>query len=355
MDAAGSVGRWSPERAAAWQTDFGWLIGCNYTPAYAANQIELWSPGLFDAAAIARELADARGLGFNVLRVYLHDLAYAADPAGTLDRLDRFLKIAAGNGLGVMPVIFDSVWHPHPAAGPQAPPRPGVHNSGWVQSPGVAILHAPERFAALEGYVRALLGRFGQDPRILLWDLWNEPDNANPQAYGALDLGEAKSEIVRPLLAQVFAWARAMQPLRPLTSGLWIGDWAEAALTPLRRLQVECSDVVTFHCYGDAAEMVARIASLRRLGRPLVCTEYMARPMGSTFASILPLLSAEGVGAISWGLHRGRTQTHLAWGTWDAPCTGEPDVWFHDILWPDGRPYRTDEVELIRQVARRLG
>lgn len=344
-------GRWTTERAADWRARFGWLVGCNYTPAYAANQIELWSADLFDAAAIARELADARALGFNVLRVYLHDLAFAADPAGLLDRLERFLAIAAGHRLGVVPVIFDSVWHPFPQPGPQAPPRPGVHNAGWVQSPGIAVLRDPARFAALEGYVHALLARFGRDPRIVLWDLWNEPDNANPQAYGALDLGEGKGELVRPLLARVFAWARAMQPTQPLTSGLWAGSWDAASLTPLQQLQLEASDIPSFHCYGDARAMAARVASLRSLARPLLCTEYMARPMGSTFAEVLPLLAAEGVGAISWGLHRGRTQTHLAWDTWSVPCAGEPAAWFHDILWPDGRPYRPDEAALIRRIA----
>jgi hypothetical protein len=343
--------RWSLERAADWQARVGWLVGCNYTPAYAANQIEFWSGEMFDASTIARELGDAQALGFNALRVYLHDLAYAADPPGLLDRLDCFLELAATRGLGVMPVIFDSVWHPLPQAGPQPEPKRGVHNAGWVQSPGVAVLRDASRFALREPYVRALLERFGRDPRILFWDLWNEPDNANPQAYGALDLGPAKSELVRPLLDLAFQWARAAEPAQPLTSGLWAGAWEEASLTPLQRLQLERSDVLTFHCYDGAAAMAARIASSRRFGRPLVCSEYMARPRGSTFAAILPLLAAESVGAISWGLHRGRTQTHLAWDTWDAPCTTEPDVWFHDILWPDGRPYRQEEAELIRKVA----
>ncbi len=344
--------RWSQERAADWQARVGWLVGCNYTPTYAANQIELWSREMFDEGAIARELGDAQALGFNVLRVYLHDLAYAADPQGLLDRLDRFLEMAAARGLGVVPVIFDSVWHPLPQAGPQPEPNRGVHNAGWVQSPGVPVLRDGSRFAALEPYVRALIERFGHDPRILLWDLWNEPDNANPQAYGALDLGTAKSELVRPLLDSVFAWARAAGATQPLTSGLWAGAWDEGSLTPLQRLQLERSDVVTFHCYDDGAAIAERIASLRRFGRPLVCTEYMARPRGSTFAAILPLLAREDVGAISWGLHRGRTQTHLAWDTWDVPCMTEPDVWFHDILWPDGRPYRQEEADLIRHAAR---
>lgn len=351
MSESEPLGAWPPDRAWEWRRRVGWMIGCNYVPAYACNQIELWSAATFDAAAIDRELADAAALGFNALRVYLHDLVFAQDPAGLLDRIDIFLGLAAHHGLGIIPVIFDSVWHPFPHSGRQREPEPGVHNAGWVQSPGIPALQDARRFAALEGYVRGLIGRFRQDQRILAWDLWNEPDNSNDQAYGPRDLGAAKGEIVRPLLDRVFDWARSAEPLQPLTCGLWSGPWAEASLTPLQRLQLGRSDVVSFHCYDDAAAMAERIAVLQRLGRPLLCTEYMARPRGSTLADILPLLAREGVGALSWGLHRGRTQTHLAWDTWRAPCLEEPDVWFHEILWPDGRPYRPDEVELIRQLA----
>jgi hypothetical protein len=344
--------RWTVEQAARWRRQVGWLIGCNYLPAYAANQIEMWSAASFDATAIDRELADAASLGFNALRIYLHDLVFAEDPSGFFARFDRLLGLAAGRKLSIIPVIFDSVWDPNPQAGGQPEPRRGVHNAGWVQSPGVAVLREATRFAALEVYVRTVVGRFRDDPRIALWDLWNEPDNPNTNSYGAQDLGAAKGAIVEPLLEQTFRWARAEAPGQPLTSGLWAGDWDEAALTTLQQAQIDHSDIITFHCYEAADAMTGRIAELERFGRPLVCTEYMARTQGSTFAAMLPLLHREGVGAISWGLHRGRSQTHLSWDTWARPCPGEPEVWFHDILWPDGRPYRQDEVDLIRAVAR---
>ena len=237
-------------------------------------------------------------------------------------------------------------------AGRQPEPREGVHNAGWVQSPGVATLREPARFAALADYVRNVVGRFRDDERIALWDVWNEPDNPNTSAYGAQDLGPGKAAAVAPLLDLAFDWARGAAPTQPLTSGLWTGRCEEASLTPVQRLQLERSDVVSFHCYEGPEAMTQCIAELRRIGRPIVCTEYMARTQGSTFAAILPLLAREGVGAISWGLHCGRTQTHLAWDTWAAPCPGEPETWFHDILWPDGRPYRAEEVELIRTIAR---
>jgi Cellulase (glycosyl hydrolase family 5) len=350
-DRAERSARWTAAQAADWQDQVGWLVGCNYVPAYASNQIEMWSADTFDAAAIDRELADAARLGFNALRVYLHDLAFAADPSGFLERVELFLGLAARHGLRVIAVIFDSVWDPSPQVGRQRAPLPGVHNSGWVQSPGVAVLREPARFAALEAYVRAVVARFREDKRIVLWDLWNEPDNPNTNSYGPYDLGTAKAGIVEPLLDLTFTWARAGGPAQPLTSGVWAGCSSGAKLGSLQRLQLDRSDVVSFHCYEGPDVMAKRISEFGRFGRPLVCTEYMARSQGSTFEAILPLLRDEGTSAISWGLHRGRTQTHLAWDTWARPCLEEPDVWFHDILWPDGRPYRQEEADLIRRLA----
>src|SRR5687767_4178490 len=67
-------GRWSVDRARAWERETGWLVGANYAPAYAVNQLEMWQAETFDARAIERELRWASELGFNSLRVFLHDL-----------------------------------------------------------------------------------------------------------------------------------------------------------------------------------------------------------------------------------------------------------------------------------------
>ncbi len=136
-------GPWPLERAAAWSREHPWLVGCNYIPSTAINQLEMWQADTFDPATIDRELGWAEGLGFNSVRVFLHDLLWEQDAPGFLGRMDRFLEIADRHRIGVVFVVFDAVWDPIPQLGEQRAPKPGLHNSGWVQSPGKRILSDP--------------------------------------------------------------------------------------------------------------------------------------------------------------------------------------------------------------------
>jgi hypothetical protein len=342
--------RWSAEKANAWYQKTGWLVGCNYAPAYAINQLEMWQKETFDLAAIDRELALAESLGFNSLRVYLHDLLWKQDSRGFSQRIDQFLRVADRHKIGVMFVLFDSVWDPHPQLGPQREPTPHLHNSGWMQSPGAAILRNPERFEELKGYVQGLLRRFGKDRRIHAWDLWNEPDNNNGDSYRAWEHPD-KGPLVTPLLKKVFDWAKEANPDQPLTSAVWLGDWsAPEKLKPWERVQIDESDVISYHNYGPLADQKVRVEWLKRWGRPLICTEYMARPMGSTFQAVLPYLRQENVSAYNWGFVSGKSQTIYPWDSWKRWYTAEPPIWFHDIFRPDGTPYREEEVRAIRAV-----
>jgi hypothetical protein len=341
--------QWSPEKAARWSAANGWTVGSNYTPASASNSIEMWREETFDPARIDRELGWAASLGMKSMRVFLHDLAWEEDPRGFIERLDVFLNIADHHGIQTMIVFFDSVWNPEPEAGPQSGPRRGVHNSRWVQSPGLRALMDPSEYPRLETYVKSVVDAFADDPRIHSWDVWNEPDNLN---IGSYDDPEEKLEYVERLLPEVFRWIRAMDPIQPLTSGVWKGNWtSDGTLTPIERLQLDLSDVISFHHYGVPEDFERRIRDLSRYGRPIFCTEYMARPLGSEFATILPVARDYGVGAYNWGFVAGRTQTYFPWDSWEKPYRDrEPPVWFHDIFYSDGTPYRVEETEFIRKI-----
>ncbi|MBL9134884.1 MAG: cellulase family glycosylhydrolase [Verrucomicrobiales bacterium] len=348
--AAELPGRWPADKANAWLDRTGWLVGCNYAPAYAINQLEMWQPDTFDPAAIDRELALAEGLGFNSLRVFLHDLAWRSDPKGFLRRVDQFLDIAKRHRIGVVLVLFDAVWDPFPKAGPQRAPRPHVHNSGWIQSPGAEILGDAARHDELKPYVQAVLKKFRRDKRIQAWDLFNEPDNPNTSAYGSVEL-KNKAEMALRLLEKTWTWAREVRPSQPLTSGVWVGQWADPAqLNAMERFQLENSDVISFHNYSKLEDLQACVRNLRRYGRPLLCTEYMARPAGSTFEPHLGWMKSEKVAAHNWGFVAGKTQTQYPWDSWKSTYTAEPPVWFHEIFRADGSPYRPEEVRYIRQV-----
>lgn len=340
---------WSVERAAAWHEGRGWRVGCNFVPSSASNQLEMWQEATFDPETLQRELDLAQSLGWTSLRVFLHDLAWRQDPEGFYGRVETLLDAAERRGIAVLPVLFDGVWNPHPKPGPQPEPRHRVHNSGWVQSPGAAVLADPARHDALEPYVTGVLARFRDDPRIDGWDLFNEPDSPNP-AYHRQEIAD-KSARAFALLSKAFGWARAVDPTQPLTVGVWQGDWDDPTrLSDVARLSLDSSDVISFHCYGDLADLRARVAALRRYGRPLLCTEFMARTMGSTFDPHLGWMKQHGVGAYCWGFVAGRIQTQYGWDSWFRAYDAEPEPWFHDVLRPDGSPYDPEEVAYIRSL-----
>ena len=343
--------RWSEERAKEWYAAQPWLVGANYIPANAINELEMWQADTFDPKRIDLELGWAESIGMNTMRVFLHDLPWQQDSAGFRKRIDAFLQIAAKHHVKPLFVLFDSCWDPEPHLGKQHAPTPGVHNSGWVQSPGAKALQDPSQYPRLEAYVKGVVGAFANDDRVLGWDVWNEPDNGNGSSYPKLE-PKNKNDLVLALLPQAFAWARAAHPTQPLTSGVWKDDWSvHEKLGPGAKIQLALSDVVSFHNYDKAEEFERRILSLQQYHRPIICTEYMARGNGSTFQGSLPVAKKYNVGAINWGLVAGKTQTYLPWDSWQHPYTDrEPAIWFHEVFRTDGQPYSADEVTLIKRL-----
>jgi len=346
--------RWTEERANEWYAQQPWLVGANFVPSDAVNELEMWQADSFDSKEIDRELGWAQGIGMNTMRVFLHNLVWEEDPDGFKRRIDQFLAISERHKIRPIFVLFDSCWDPYPKRGAQRPPIPGVHNSGWVQAPGRLMLADPQQYPRLKEYVQGIVGAFAKDDRVLAWDIWNEPDNDNGSSYGKIELPN-KTEIVLRLLPQAFAWARDMHPIQPLTSGIWIGDWSSLeTMSPMARLQIEQSDVISFHNYSWPEDFEKRVHELDQFHRPLLCTEYMARGAGSTFDTILPIAKRDRVAAINWGLVKGKSQTYLPWDSWQRPYVlQEPTLWFHDVFYEDGRPYREREVELIRNLTQR--
>ncbi|HUI73394.1 MAG TPA: cellulase family glycosylhydrolase [Candidatus Acidoferrum sp.] len=350
--AQGQTERWTETKAKDWYAQQPWLVGSNYIPKSAINQLEMWQEATFDPEEIDKELGWAEGMGMNTMRVFLHDLLWKQDPEGLKKRINEFLTIAAKHHIRPIFVLFDSCWDPYPHLGPQHPPIPGVHNSGWVQSPGAVALEDEKQYPRLKAYVVGVVEAFAKDDRILAWDVWNEPGADNAGSYGKEELKD-KRERVTALLPQAFEWAREAKPTQPLTSGVCCVDTSPdgANLDGIQKIQLRESDVVTFHNYSWPEYFRREIGWLRKYNRPVICTEYMARAVGSTFDMILPIAKEEHVGAINWGFVAGKTQTYYPWESWEHPyILDQPPVWFHDILHADGTPYRKAEVELIRRL-----
>ena len=344
--------RWSEDQANTWYAKQPWLVGANFIPSNAINQLEMFQAETFDPALNDKELGMAESIGMNTMRVFLHDQLWTQNPQAFKQRLDAFLAIAAKHHIKPLLVLFDSCWETDPHLGPQHPPIPGIHNSGWVQSPGKEHLLDPAYETQLKAFVQGVVGAFAKDDRILGWDIWNEPDNRG----GDVEQDEsAKVKRVDELLPRAFAWARSAHPTQPLTSGVWVGDWSNPDKeSPTTKIQLAESDIISFHNYDWPEVFEARIQSLLPLHRPLICTEYMARGNGSTFDTILPLAKRYHVAAINWGFVAGKTQTYLPWDSWQKPYVLiPPTIWFHEVFRQDDTPYRQTEVDLIRSLTGR--
>ena len=337
--------RWSIQKANEWYAHQPWLIGCNFIPSNAINQLEMWQADTFDPTTIDRELSWAAGIGFNTIRTFLHDLAWEADARGFKYRINHFLEIASRHGIRPILVIFDDCWNPNPAIGSQPMPKPGIHNSGWVQSPGLDVVNRDaSSWGRLEQYVRDIIGSFANDERILLWDLYNEPGNS----------GNGEKSL--PLVKSVFEWAWAANPSQPLSVGVWFDN------KELNEFQLAASDIITFHNYSPEVDLQRQLIELETHVRPVICTEWMARTCGSLVSTHLPVFAEKKVGCINWGLVAGKTNTIHQWQVLQdllnaTPSSmdlgAEPNIWFHDLFSADGTPYDRTEIELFKKYTRR--
>lgn len=343
---------WTKAQANSWYEAQPWMAGANYNPRNAINQFEMWQADTFDPATIDQELGWAAGLGMNTMRVYLHNMLWEEDAAGLKQRMDQFLTIAAKHNIRIMFVLFDSCWDPNPVSGPQRPPIPGVHNSGWMQAPGAARLADKSQYNKLESYVKDVVGHFAGDKRIVAWDVWNEPNN-DGGGGGSYKPTPNKTKLVAGLLGQVFDWAYSVDPTQPLTSGLWIGEtWdKQSSLDAVEKIQVARSEVMSFHDYNWPEQFERRAMQMLSYGRPVLCTEYMARGNGSTFDGSMPIGKRLNIAMINWGFVDGKSQTRMPWDSWKKPYTyEEPTIWFHDVFRADGKPYRQAEADLIKRL-----
>jgi len=330
--------RWSEQKATQWYASQGWPIGINYVSSNAVNQFEMWQDETFDGNLIDRELSLAEGLGFNAVRIFLHDMLWEKDPTWFKNRISEFLEICDRHGMKAIVTFFtNGGTFDRPVLGKQPDPIQGLHNSRWIQSPGAQNVNNPDAWPRLEKYVKDVMTEFKDDDRVLYWCLYNEPENFK---------GSANS---MPLLREVFKWGREVNPSQPLTSPIWLRPGYKGTKTALDIVSFlgENCDIMTFHCYYGHEEMQLFIDMLKRFGRPMICQEYMGRPQ-STFEDVLPILKKENVGAISWGLVKGKCNFHLQWGSREGDP--ESDVWFHDIFNQDGTPYSEEEIAFIRSI-----
>ena len=350
---------WSVEKANAWYAEHDWMIGANFSPSTAINQLEFWQEESYDPETIDRELGYAHDIGMNVMRVYLHYLVWVKNPTKMKDRIEDFLSICKKHDIKIMFVFFDDCWgnncaphHPgigEPILGKQPEPVFGTHNSGWVENPGAEVVDDKALFPVLKAFVQDIMIHFRSHEQVLMWDLYNEPGN---NMYNADNEELPKEEQIKilmrtyPLLTESMKWAREANVEQPITVGLW--QWNED-FEIFNEFQAANSDIITFHDYNSIENFKEeRLPNLLSYGRPLICTEYVARTRGNTFETHLPTFKEYNIGAINWGLVKGKTNTVFQWDS--LYTTDDPDLWFHDIFRKDGTPFDQKEIDLIKSL-----
>jgi len=360
--------RWTPARAQEWYAGQAWPCGFNFLPSTAVNFVEMWDAETFDETTIERELGWARDAGFNTVRTNLPFILWRQSPRDLIDRASRFLEIAEAQGLKTVYCFFDDCGFSgdETTLGPQRDPISGVHNSRAVASPGRSVVMDRTMWPLLKDYVVDVLSEFLHDPRILFWDLYNEPGNKMVfDESGGNSFSDALVPASFELMVELFGWARDVGPVHPITVGGWripapwekVNDDSNVLYNnAIDQSAFALSDIITFHAYCGVTRMKQVLALLEKYDRPLMCTEWMARSAGSRIEELLPMFNEKRIGAWQWGLVRGRTQTHIPWPGLKQllPDYDESsDEWFHDLFEADGAPHSQAEIDLILALSKR--
>jgi hypothetical protein len=319
-------GKWSTEKAWKWYGSNPWICGFNYIPSNAINYTAMWDKTNFSPETIDRELALAEKTGFNAVRVVLQFIVWEDDPAYFREAFSQFLSICNNHKMKVIPALFDDCvfgTNVDPSLGKQPEPFEGWYAWAWSPSPGHSMVSDTTTYYRLEKYVKDVIGSFKNSASVLFWDLYNEPAD--------------KSLI---LVRRVFKWVRQVNPSQPLSICMF-------GMQDLHGTISENSDIVTFHNYSPKEEVEKNIEALKKTGRPIICTEWLNRPLGSTVEGILPLFFEENIGCLHWGLVNGKTQTDLPWG--HRPGDGPYNrIWQHDLYTKDLKMYSPYEFEIFK-------
>lgn len=350
--------QWSIEEINAWYDAQPWLTGFNFYPSTTINQTEIWQE--YDHARvfadIGKELSLAKSIGFNCLRTILPFELWQRCPEVFFRHLEEYLALCADFGIRVMPVLFDDCCVPREryqpmVFGKQPDPEPGYFGGSSVtcfettNSAGYTLIDDEGMDVQVENYIRQLMEHFRNDDRILVWNVWNEPGNSN---RGSQSL---------PMMTKVFGWLRQYDASQPLAADLFSAgcDFPDEYLckprveTEIELAAVALSDIISYHYYGDYLHMRQFIQKLKEYQRPLLCTEWLHRPMRSFIQTHLPLLKRERVGSFMFGFVNGKSQFNEVWEYLKERKDMDTTLWMHDIFHSNFVPYDQEEIDVIKQ------
>ncbi|MBQ4106527.1 MAG: cellulase family glycosylhydrolase [Lentisphaeria bacterium] len=348
--------KWSCARANEWYAAMPWMRGCNYMPADCANRIAMWQA--LDAEkhfeTIEREFVVMQKIGYNSIRIHLELPVWREERDSFLVRFERFIALAAKYGQLVMVCFGNDCTVPKnehyraPHLGEQVfdwgyhGGRKYSQHGTFPDAVGHSLLDEPETAEIFFDMVREIITKYRNDPRICVWDLFNEPGNNN------------RGTISVPHVKRIFEVARACDPIQPLTTCIW---HVPSDITPAEQTALELSDVISYHNYADYDCNIRVLHELKKHNRPLLNTEWLHRIQHNTVQECFPLFFLEKVSCWNWGFVAGLYQTYEPWeGIWKSWEKGEADdldftKWQHDLIRPNLRPYDPKEIAIIRSYA----
>ncbi len=344
--------KWTIQEANDWYNKLGWLRGCNFIGSDCANRLDMWQSYKSEEkfATADRELALANKIGFNTVRLWANFDVYYAEPESFMDIFERYISLCNKHNQKVMIVL--GYEEDLPRGDVFVPKKMGEQSYALGEHQGRFPLN--EEQLAMEAHhymeypelkdkflemVRSIVRKYRDDQRIFCWNVWNEP---------GIERGEKAVEFLDIL----FEVVRAEDPIQPLCADIWRGFDGGKCATKEEAHALELSDVVSFHSYLKYPQFVENLYELKKLGRPILVTEWLQRINHNNIAEIYPLLYIENIASYCWGFVVGKTQTNEPWGfLWDQYKEGERDYdftkWQHDLFRPNLRPYDPKEIELI--------
>lgn len=354
--------RWTTSEIHRWYQDQDWITGCNFTPSGGMNGgVWLLQEHGHDAAFTdaAREIALAASVGLNSIRFYLPFEVWRYERDTFHRNMGQLLDLLGSYRMTMMPVVFNDCSVPRATfaeapLGPQPEPVPGYFGGREVSpfdddvqegsAVGYVLTDEPDLEPLFAEYVRDLATTYGGDPRVLIWNVWNEIGNSS------------RGEMSLPMMEKTFDWFRRHEVMQPLTAEVWGGgatsalSWVHDPVTfpAVEMRAAELSDIVTFHYYGDYLHAKKLIATLRQLGRPLINTEWMHRPYGSAIETHLPLWQREDIGSYFFGFVNGKAQLNHVWEFIKDLEGIDTGLWMHDIFHTDFTPYDPDEIAVLK-------
>ena len=345
---------WSKEKAWDWYQKRPWIRGCNYMSADCANRIDQWQADGFEQRleTTDRELALAAQTGFNSIRIIPEFIVWDQEHDSFLKRFDRYLDVCAKHGITCMVVLANDCMRPkgleinrlgrqHVAWGYHGGRKLSQHDSIGI---GYHVLDEPETAPRYFEMVREMVVRYKNDERIIIWNVYNEVGNSG------------RKEITLPNLKRIFEICREIDPVQPLTCETWSLGGEIENLPEAERYALEHSDIISYHSYSDYITNIKIIRALKQLGRPILCTEWLARCLDNNVREMFPLFYIERIGCYNWGFVAGKSQTYEPWNSLWKQYEDNPNEkidftkWFHDLYRPNHKPYDPKEIEIIKSI-----